>query len=480
MRLQHYLTEAKEMLKQWQKFISDNKELSSAVSVLRKINKAGYKAYLVGGAVRDIILGNTKFPDIDIATNMPISELEKQFKTYNIGKSKDFGIVVVREGPFNFEISNFRKDGKYKDGRRPESVTITGEFEQDASRRDFTINAMGINASGEIIDYFDGKKDIQNRVLKTVGDPRKRFGEDYLRMLRAPRFASKLGMEIEKGTEKAIQKLSTNIQDLAPERIKDELLKAASSSGEKFADYILLLDKLKLLKYILPEVVNLKWYRENLKHHPETRGHGGTVLSHVLSALRISNTADPIKNLAILLHDIGKGVTLTTVGGLPKYLGHAKASIDLTNNIADRLKLSNQEREAMIFAVGNHMKFHDILKMKASKIAKMVSDEHWDVLLAVAQADEFSRGNAFSHAGAFEKQVEKCLEIKKKFGMKKVNKQLKLVDGNVVMNLTGLKPGKKVGEIIRNVTEYIMDNDITDQLEINNLIMKYAGEDNEN
>ena len=472
MRFTHYLTEAKEMLKQWQKFVSDSKELSAGVKVLRKINKAGYKAFIVGGSVRDIVLGNLKPHDVDIATNAPMDKLEKLFKTYNIGKSKDFGIVVVREGPFNFEVAQFRKDGKYTDGRRPDTVTITGEFEQDAARRDFTINAMGINADGEIIDYFDGKKDIKNKVLKTVGDPRKRFGEDYLRMLRAPRFASKLGMAIDKGTEKAIQKLSTNIKDLAPERVKDELLKAASTSGDKFADYILLLDKLKLLKHILPEVMNLKWYREHLGHHPETKGKGGTVFSHVLAALRISNTADPIKNLAILLHDVGKGVTLSQVGGLPKYLGHAKAGITLVDAIADRLKMSNKEREAMLFAVGNHMKFHDILSMKASKIAKMVSDEHWDVLLAVAHADEFSRGEAFSHKGAFEKQVAKCLEIKKKFGMKKVNKQLKLVDGNHVINLTGLKPGPKVGAIIRKITAHIMDNDITDQTEIDKLIMK--------
>ena len=472
MRLTHYLTEAKEMLKQWQKFVSDSKELSAGVKVLRKINKAGYKAFIVGGSVRDIVLGNLKPHDVDIATNAPISKLESLFKVYSIGKSKDFGIVVVSEGGFNFEIAQFRKDGKYTDGRRPESVTITGEFEQDAARRDFTINAMGINANGEIIDYFDGKKDIKNKILKTVGDPRKRFGEDYLRMLRAPRFASKLGMTIDKGTEKAIQKLSTNIQDLAPERVKDELLKAAGTSGEKFADYILLLDKLKLLKYILPEVMNLKWYKENLDHHPETKGKGGTVFSHVLAALRISGTADPIKNLAILLHDIGKGITLSQVGGLPKYLGHAKAGITLVDSIADRLKMSNKEREAMLFAVGNHMKFHDILSMKASKIAKMVSDEHWDVLLAVAHADEFSRGDAFSHKGAFEKQVEKCLDVKKKFGMKKVNKQLKLVSGDHVMNLVDGKPGPKIGEVIRKVTMWIMDNDITNQTEIDDKIKK--------
>jgi tRNA nucleotidyltransferase (CCA-adding enzyme) len=398
--------------------------------------------------------------------------LAKLFKLYDIGKSKEFGIVVVREGSFQFEVAQFREDGKYKDGRRPENVTIAGSFEQDAARRDFTINAMAINSTGEIVDYFDGKKDIKNKILRTVGDPKKRFGEDYLRMLRAPRFAAKLGLEIEKDTKKAIQKLSTNIKELAPERIQQELLKSAGQSGVKFADYIILLDKLKLLKHILPEVVNLKWYRENLKNHPETRGEGGTVFSHVLHALRKSNTADPIKNLAILLHDIGKGVTFSQSEGLPKYLGHAKMSMELVKDISKRLKLSNKDRDSLIFAVSNHMKFHNLLKMKNSKIAKLVNDDNWDVLVAVARADEFARGDAFMHAGEFEKIVDKAIKIKEKFGMATVNNQLKLVDGKHVMDLTGLKPGKKVGEIIRKVTTIIMDNDITDQKEINALIMK--------
>ena len=471
MRLKRYLIEAKEMFRQWKKYVIDNKELSAAVKVLQTLNKAGYKAYIVGGSVRDIVLGN-KSKDVDIATNAPMDFLEKSFKTYNIGKSKDFGIVVVRAGAFNFEVAQFRQDGKYTDGRRPDKVTISGEFEQDAARRDFTINAMGINAHGEIIDYFDGRKDIQNKILRTVGDPRQRFGEDYLRMLRAPRFASRLGFEIEKSTEKAIKKLSTNIKDLAPERVYDELIKAASQSGDKFADYILLLDKLKLMRFILPEVTNLKWFRENLKHHPETRGKGGTVYAHVISALRKSNTADPIKNLAILLHDVGKGVSFSQKEGLPQYLRHAHASVELVNSIADRLKMSNKDKDSLIFAVGNHMKFHDLLNMKASKIARLVNDENWDVLVAVGRADEFSRGEIFKHKGDFEKIIDKAIKIKNKYGMIRVNQTLKIIDGNRVMDLTGLSPGPKVGAVIKKVTEIILDKGIdpNDSETIDNLI----------
>jgi tRNA nucleotidyltransferase/poly(A) polymerase len=472
MKFKRYLNEARELLKDWKDYIKRNKELSAAVSILNKINRAKYKAYIVGGSVRDIILGNLKPHDVDIATNMPMEELGRMFKTYNIGKSKDFGIVVAKFGGSDFEIAQFRNDGTYFDGRRPESVTITGKFKEDAERRDFTINAMGINAKGEIMDYFDGKRDIRNKILKTVGDPYKRFGEDYLRMMRLARFSAKLGFEIEKDTKKAAQKLSHNIAGLAPERIKDELMKSASQSGDKFAEYIIQLDKLKLLKHILPEIVNLKWFRENLQHHPETRGEGGTVFSHVMHALKKSDSKNPIKNLAILLHDIGKGASFTQEKGLPKYLGHAKKSVELVDAIADRLKMSNKERESLIFAVGNHMKFHNILKMKPSKISKLVSDDNWDVLVAVAKADEYARGYMFSHKGEFEKIIDKAVKVKEKFGMKQVNKQIKLIDGKDVMNLTGLKPGPKVGMIIKKTTEWIMDNNIDDKEEINKHIIE--------
>jgi tRNA nucleotidyltransferase (CCA-adding enzyme) len=476
MKFQRYLKEARENLKDWQSYIRKNRELQAGVSILNKINKAKYKAYLVGGAVRDIILGNLKPHDIDIATNMPMDELGKIFKTYDIGKSKTFGIVTIKHGGFDFEVAQFRNDGTYFDGRRPESVTITAKFKDDANRRDFTINSMGINSNGEIIDYFDGKRDIRDKVLKTVGDPYKRFGEDYLRMMRLARFASKLDFEVDKNTEKAAQKLSHNITGLAPEKIKDELMKSASQSGDKFAKYIEMLDKLKLLKHILPEIVNLKWYKENLQHHPETRGSGGTVFSHVMAALKKSDTKNPIQNLAILLHDIGKGVTLTHDEGLPRYLGHAKASVDLVNTIADRLKMSKNERDALVFAVGNHMKFHKILDMKPSKIAKLVSDDNWDVLVAVGKADEYARGFMFKHAGEFEKIVDKAVKVKEKFGSKQVNKQIKLIDGKDVMRITGLKPGPKIGEIIAKVTEWIMDNNIEDKDEIEKKIKEISGE----
>lgn len=271
MRLQQYINEAREQLKGWKMYLNRNPELKTAVKILSQIEKKGYKAYLVGGCVRDVILGIDPH-DVDIATNMPLGELEELYKTHDIGKSKTFGIVVVNVGGYSFEVANFRKDGKYQDGRRPDKITISASFEKDAERRDFTINAMGIDKEGNIIDYFDGRRDIQDKVLKTVGDPKKRFSEDYLRMMRLGRFSAKLNLTIDKPTKKAAQRLSKNIKDLSSERIKEELFKAASLGGKKFARYLEILDELKLLRYILPSVLNLKYFKQNLKHHPE--GHG--------------------------------------------------------------------------------------------------------------------------------------------------------------------------------------------------------------
>ena len=476
MRLQRYINEAKEQFKQWKEYIRSNKMLASAVKVLEKINSKGYKAYIVGGSVRDIILGEDPH-DIDISTNMPIKELERLYKTYDIGKSKDFGIVVVKERGYDFEVAQFRNDGKYFDGRRPESITITGSFKEDVSRRDFTINSLGINAKGEIIDYFDGKKDIKNKVLKTVGNPYERFGEDALRIMRSVRFSSKLGFDIEKETGKAMKKMSGSITKLSPERIKEEILKSAAQSGDKFAKYIMLLDKYGILKHILPELKQLQYSKEDLAHHPETIGKGGSPFAHTMEALKASNTKEPLKNLCILLHDIGKAVTFsdTTPGKTYTYYKHEGEGIKLIQTIADRLKMSNKERDSLLYTTANHMKFHKIKELKPSKIFKLVNDDNWDALVSVAMADEFSRGEKFMSKKDFNGCLDMAIKIKDKWGKKEVEKRMKLVDGNHVMELLSISPGPKVGEVIRNTTEFILDNDVSNQEEIDKYIQDNWG-----
>lgn len=267
------LTELNLMLEQikqvedWQGYINRNPELKTAIKIMKKLKKYG-QVYIVGGAVRDIVLGENP-DDIDIATNAPIEKIQKEFRTHDIGRSKDFGIVVINQGGFQYEIAQFRKDGTYTDGRRPDEVVINVPFEEDAGRRDFTINAMGIDANGNIIDYFDGQGDIKNKVIKTVGDPEQRFGEDSLRLLRAVRFASRLGFKIDPATSKAMKKLSPKIKKVSWERISKELMKMAAQSGDKFANALIILEQVGLLEHILPEITKMHGFKHTPETHPE-------------------------------------------------------------------------------------------------------------------------------------------------------------------------------------------------------------------
>jgi tRNA nucleotidyltransferase/poly(A) polymerase len=301
MNFKRFLNEEEISKKRWQEYLTTNSMLEGGVDVLRLITKHGYKAYLVGGAVRDIVLGKNPH-DIDIATNMPISELQKTFpKNYDIGKSKDFGIFVVKHKGHTYEIAQFRQDGTYLDGRRPEEVTIIQDFKTDAGRRDFTMNAMAVDKDGNIIDYFDGQKDIKDKVIRTVGNPHDRFKEDNLRMLRAVRFSSKLGYDIHHETKEAIKSNKEGIKKVSGERIREELMKMAAQTGSKFADAIKTLDEVGILKIILPEIVKMKEYEHSAKNHPE-----GGVWEHTMEALRQNKITNPIVNLSILLHDVGK------------------------------------------------------------------------------------------------------------------------------------------------------------------------------
>jgi len=240
--------------------------INSAKEILRKLSQYG-EAYIVGGTVRDIIL-NKEIHDVDIATNVPINIIDSIFNTHDIGKNRDFGIVVVKYNNFNFEIANFRSDGEYTDGRRPNSIKIAKTFKEDAARRDFTINALAMDVNDNIIDFYNGKDDINNKILRTVGNPYERFNEDKLRLLRAVRFAARFDFSIEEETKKSIIHYSQWIRQVSSERIRDEIYKAASNS-KIFARYIEILSEVDLLRQILPEVEILKEFEHSPDTHPE-------------------------------------------------------------------------------------------------------------------------------------------------------------------------------------------------------------------
>ena len=476
MRFTNYLIESEDnkIKKRWNTYISSDPMIKNGIDILNKITSKGYDAYIVGGAVRDLILGD-KPHDIDISTNMPIDELEKLFKVYDIGRSMDFGIIAVNQGGYTYEIAQFRSESDYTDGRHPDTIKIETDFKKDASRRDLTINAMAIDAKGNIIDHFNGKKAIFDKVIQTVGNPHERFKEDKLRMMRACRFSSKYCFDIHPDTKDAIMTNKEGIKDLSPERIKDELVKMASQSGDKFAQAILTLDEVGILEIILPELTRLKGFKETLQWHPEAYENdgNGTPFDHTMAALRKNKSTDPIINLAVLFHDLGKGVThkLRSDGIRHSYHGHAEKAKDIIDDIAKRLKLSNKEKDSILFATLNHMKMFRGKEMKPSKIIKLVKDENWEVLKAVSYCDDSCRTGLFNKKD-YVKSVENMEKIAMKWGDKVTSNVVKVIDGKHVMKLTGMRQGKELGTLIKNVTELVLDNGIKNQKDIDKLIIK--------
>lgn len=444
------------------------------VELLKEIESLGYEAYIVGGAVRDFIMGRES-SDIDIATNCPMDVLESNFRSHNIGTSKEHGTLVVIYKNDLFEVTQFRKDGNYSDGRHPDNIEITSDFREDVKRRDFTVNALGMTHDGKIIDYVDGIKDIENRIIRCVGDPIERFNEDYLRMVRAARFAAIPGFKLDRSTRLAARKLYKNIKEISKYRLVSEIKKAANGkSGRQFNAFIQHLDDMKLLYQIMPELVTLKYFRHDMEHHPE----GPTVFDHCLSCAEIleSNT-DYIIKMAALLHDVGKAVSFQEdkYGWKLTYHGHAKAGVPLVESMLDRLGFSNYAIEAISFATEHHMKFHHILEMKPSKIYRLVTHPYYEVLEKVAWADEFSRGETFMYRGEFEKKMKKISDLCDRWKTNSIPSQRKekIVDGNYVMKLTGMPPGPKLGEVIKRSEARILDENINpSSKEADELIME--------
>lgn len=449
------------------KIINSNPLLKSAMEIVQTLSKYG-QALIVGGAVRDILMGKSNVHDVDIATNVPMDTIERLYPSHDIGKNKDFGIVVVRKDGYDFEIAQFRSESGYSDGRRPDSVKREKDFKKDAERRDFTINAMGIDKDGNVIDHFGGKNDIASKTLKTVGNPEDRFSEDYLRMLRAVRFKSKLGMNMDQDTEKAIQKNAKKISGLAGERITKEILSMAEQPGEKFADAIETLDKVGLLEILFPEVTRMKQYRHSKETHPE-----GDVYPHVIAAIKSSKINDPVTNLAILLHDIGKPDSYALENGKISYYDHAKKGLDIVNVIADRMKLSNEQREAILFATENHMKMHEILQMSHSKVMQLIKNKNWKVLYDVAYADDAARGTIDQEH--WKKVNELVAELSEKLKKELSTEGLKkIVNGNLIMEIRKCKPGPEVGHVVEKTLEWILDNniDVQDSARIRDFIAR--------
>lgn len=425
--------------------------IRKGLEILKILSDYG-ESYIVGGAVRDKLLG-IEPKDIDISTNVPMEKIESLFETHDIGKNKDFGVIVIKYKGFNFEIAQFREESDYQDYRHPNNVVLGVNFETDTKRRDFTINSIGMDCSGDIIDYHNGQEDISKKIIKAVGDPCERLTEDPLRMLRAIRFASRFDYRIDNHTFNSIKNCSHLIQHISPERINNELFSMASQIGQKFANSIKMLRETGLLYYILPEVHRYKGMPHNKETHPE-----GDVWNHVIECLNVNEKSDGIINISILLHDVGKPVTYKNRDGKHTYYGHDKKGLELINNICDRLKIDNNKRKIYLFCCENHMKFHRITEMKNSKIKKLIDDINFEYLKHVSYCDDKSRKHLFS-IKVWNEKIKKIEDIKNRYI---IDGDLnKLLNGKFVSKVSGInRPCKEIGVIIRKTREWILDNKI--------------------
>jgi len=349
----------------------------AALQACRTLHSAGHRALFAGGCVRDELLGKAP-QDYDVATSAKPDEVERLFKrVITVGKA--FGVQIVQFGDIQIEVATFRWDGPYLDGRRPVSVEFRDE-QQDALRRDFTVNALFCDPiKNEVLDYVGGREDLAKQVVRAVGVPRDRFMEDHLRLLRCVRFAAKLDFTIDPETFAALKELAHLITKTSPERVRDELLRVLTQPHAHRG--FILLDESGLLPHILPEISAMKGVEQPPEYHPE-----GDVFVHTMKMLEMMDTTSPTLALGVLLHDVGKPRTQTFEDRI-RFNGHEKVGAEMTAEICARLRLSNADTERVTWLVGQHMRVSAVKEMRESKLKRLIREDGFSELLELFRID---------------------------------------------------------------------------------------------
>ena len=334
-----------------------------ARAAIGRLRDAGHQAYLVGGCVRDLLLGSPP-KDFDVATSAGPDRILELFP--NSGRvGAQFGVVLVRDGAAQVEVATFRSDHEYADGRRPISVHFETDPRADVLRRDFTINGLMLDPnSGQVLDYVDGRADLERRLVRAIGDPGERFREDHLRLLRAVRFAARLGFTIDSGTFDAMRRLHALIVHVSAERIRDELVRILTEGGARYG--FELLDASGLLGDLLPEIAAMKGVEQPPQYHPE-----GDVWVHTLLLLEKLGRATPTLALGALLHDVGKPTTFRVAERI-RFDGHVEEGVRLAHGILTRLRFSHEDAGQVEALVANHMRFKDVERMKESTLKRFL------------------------------------------------------------------------------------------------------------
>ena len=349
------------------------------------LHAAGFQAYLVGGCVRDILLGRAA-QDFDVATDAAPDRVQQLFPD-SVGVGAAFGVILVLDpvSGAKVEVATFRTDISYSDGRRPDAVAFASSAEEDVRRRDFTINGLLLDPrDGRILDFVGGQADLRARVIRAIGDPDARFREDKLRLLRAVRFAARFGYSIEPATFAAVCRHAAEISAVSAERIRDELTRILTEGGARRG--FELLDQTHLLENVLPEVARMHGVQQPPEFHPE-----GDVWIHTLLLLeKLPAGASPTLAWGALLHDVGKPPTFApprSPADRIRFDGHVEVGARMAHDIAARLRFSGDDTERLVALVAQHLRFKDVAAMRPSTLKRFVRQPHFDEHLELHRLD---------------------------------------------------------------------------------------------
>ena len=435
------------------------KNFSGALEIVKTLGEKGHEAFFVGGCVRDALLG-VECDEIDIATSATPEQIKRAFpKTVAVGES--FGVVLVIKEDMKFEVATFRRESSYGDGRHPERVDYTKSPEEDVRRRDFTINGMLYDPlSGELFDYAGGLGDLERRLVRTIGDPRARFGEDRLRMMRAVRFASCLGFELDGAALSAIRDGAAAISVVSGERIREELVKILTRRNP--GNGLRLLSSSGLLEHVLPEVERMRGVRQPPQFHPE-----GDVFEHtclVMDMLHGNTGGRYSEELAVgaLLHDVGKPPTYSESDRI-RFNGHDRVGARMSEGICRKLRFSKKQIRRISELILEHLKFKDVFNMRKSTLKRFLSlpyfEEHMQMHLADCMA---SHGQTDAYDFIREKMEE--------YGREEI-KPPPLLNGRDLIGL-GYSPGPVFSKILGRVEELQLENGLSSREEAVEFVLR--------
>jgi poly(A) polymerase len=437
--------------------LPDNYNRKHADEIVHRLKQSGYEAYFVGGCVRDFILGNES-SDYDIVTSaLPDQVMALFSNTISIGAK--FGVIAVIVQGRPYEVATFRSDDVYEDGRHPSQVHFSSARE-DVFRRDFTINGLLMDPeTGEITDYVNGRMDIEKKIIRTINDPDSRFNEDFLRMLRAIRFAANLGFVIETQTLKAIERNAAKINRISAERVREELSKILTRGGAGTGFELMI--QTGILKEVLPEIDRLKGVEQPPQFHPE-----GDVWQHTIKMLELlPKDGETDKNLCLgwgtLLHDVGKAVTRSEDEKGVHFYGHVKKGEEIADDIMQRLKFSNVQRETVLNLIRQHMVFMNVQKMRPGRLKRFLRMPDFDLHMELHRLDCIA-----SHG--MQDNYEFCRDQLKSLGQDDLHPP-RLLTGDDLISL-GFARGKIIGEILRALEDEQLEGRIASSEDARNFV----------